>query len=442
MTYTKDTTSFHLNLYGIEYPDNQLKGNWYPRKYYLTWLTIQNSRIDAIQPDAFNDKAFQHLALLAFRNIGPSSINIMDGAFNSLKEIRVMRLSTVRIANLRASFFQPLERTLSTLDVHNWYANINLNDMFNVGQYSAMRDLFIRANEAPQTKFKLLHRDNFTAIRMVRSLFLVDCGIEVIDEHAFDAIGRRLIYISLQGNHIKLINIVMFRKIFETKRRGLVKVQSYGDGRSLLCTCRLLELDMMHCPFRKIGAQICIDCQTAGQFDAAACGLRQNVDVRQLCVTPDDMDARLRIIRVHMRITDNAIWVQTNFSSNFRIILWNSIAMAASACADRVSDATMKCWYIDNMTTRMDFNGSEWFLNAEYMSVTAIPITFNFGAIPLHSITMRRSKLIVIQIDEMELIMATVITSIVSASIGFVVFILMARLAILLKMHECTIEST
>lgn len=98
-----------------------------------------------------------------------------------------------------------------------WPNNVNLNEMFTNEVYYLLHELVIASVRMPKTKFQHLAGDNFTFTRRLHRLLLINCGIETIDVHTFDVIGRTLYYINLMDNRIKYINFDMFRYVYETK---------------------------------------------------------------------------------------------------------------------------------------------------------------------------------------------------------------------------------
>lgn len=430
MANTRYGKTIHLRLEAIDFPDGNIKSNWFESLFRLMALRIIGSHIDAIERNAFNSESFQYLCILYIENIVDCvRFHIMEGAFNGLKSLRFLTFNNVCIVNYYASMFRPLCVTLTEINLDGWHANLNINELFHIDQYKWLRSLQVKNVREP--KFRLLHRDNFTSIRNLNSLILMECGIEVIDEHAFDVIARKLDYISLYGNPIKIIGIEMFRLIFESK--NWFKIPEYGLGVEdvRLCTCHLVEMHVMQHPFLEVGDDETIVCQSGMDFDSIACGIHRNVDPSKLCLIAPTV-AAMRLINVRMTYRKGIISMQTNFTSKFRMVFVN-LDQPNSKCIERTSKANYRCVKMDVCIENIDLHAMAELRNAEIMSIAAIPFLLNFGTHAMHLMTVRQSKMMALWINEIDLVTMAIISSTLSASIGFIAVILVARLVNYIK---------
>lgn len=375
------------DLDDIEFPDGQMTGNWYNGHHALEWLIIKSKQLHAIHSGAFNCSAIRKLRILDLQ-IRNGLVQIHAGAFSSFVFLWDIRLKAKSVKNLAAGIFEPLAVSLNSIICKKWPSNVDLNEMFANQKFYVLKTFYIENVDWPQAKFRQLHATNFTAFRRVKELYLINCGIETIDRHAFDVIGRTLRTINLDKNWIKLITFDMFRIFFEASAwEGFTMEQNREPWQ---CSCELIEIEAMRCPFGIDFDQACFECDPIRTFDAQSCGVHRDVDFDRWCIAGDGQSELLRVIEVRMALRANSIVIQTNFTSKFRVIFVSGDALAASKCADRANNATFKCVSVDKFVERLELGCIAEIRHAELVLITAIPILADFGARPMHSIVVRR----------------------------------------------------
>lgn len=371
----------------IKFINNTMTKNWYNGRFDLYGLSIRTEQLDTIHASAFDQPAFHSLWYLFIR-IERGAVYICDKAFQGIEKLQTIHFDARLVDNLPRGLFNPFAGTICRISFLAWPNNMNLNEMFAGGPNRLLKLLDIRHVRMPQTLFQLLAADNFTSFRRLTELVLYNCGIEVIEEHAFYAIGRTLTYIHLGANRLKHFNIAMFRSIFETKRLATFEV--YNFKFYLYCTCALVELDVMLCPLRKKRGKMCLECMASDEkFRASNCGVLHELKIAGFCVS---LTAKriVRTIYVRMAYADQTISVDTNFSSIFRMIAVDLHAMEQHRCTARVSKRNFKCVKADRPMDRLDLIELSDAGRAELMLIAAIPILHAFGARPVHVVTVRQ----------------------------------------------------
>lgn len=372
----------------MRFNDDVMDKNWYNGKQKIMWLKITAKRLQSIRRNAFNNSAFEELELLGL-DVKSGKLKIHDGALNGLDSLHSIVCESQSIQSLPAGLFNPIIPTAACIIFDPWPENINLDEMFAKNLYRAMRVLVIENVRMPQTKFHYLAASNFTSMRHLTHLQLVNCGVEVIAPHAFDDIGHTLNRIILLQNWIKTISVDTFRIVFETKARALVL---FGQERDhLLCTCELVEVDVMHEPLTSSGVEVLLRfaCKASRQFTIAACNVLQMIDIAKLCIKCDSSQ-QVRTIDVEMTYYEGDVFIHTQFSGKLRVILTKIDATFSQVCSERVANANHRCLNLDRSIGQLNLNEIKASGEEELISITAIPILVEFGARPMHMMTVRR----------------------------------------------------
>lgn len=387
--YLNDVEEFQNEIYlyldDIEFVDNELTSKWYDGRYPVIWLTIRTDRLHAINAQAFDTPALSDISNLEFR-IRSGSVKIHNNAFNGFEYLTVIIFEAPRIEILPMGLFDSVARSIMFIKFYVWPNDVILDEMFNNDPCRNLETLHIQNVDAPQMQFRLLTATNFSTFRRLQELHLINCGIEVIDRHAFDAIGHTLSYINLENNRITFIDFDMFRSFFETK---LWEEFSIDNNRvPILCTCQLLELEVVLCPFGTGLRSMCIDCRAQNGVHEAACGIRRDVDMTKFMNKPTDVT--MRLVTIRMAYKNNAVVIRTKFTSRFRIIFINVDAIRGAKCTQRASKPNSKCLIIRRFVKHLDLREIDVMHDAKLVSITAIPVLYFHGAKPLHSITVHK----------------------------------------------------
>lgn len=376
-----------LRFTSIRFVDDELGRLWYVGKCCVPWLQIRTDRLRTIHAGAFNRISF-HCTRKMELYLNQGVLTIREGVFDSLEKLQTLRIVgrlTVPIP-IAAMALRIKRITFVGLPNHS------LADLFAAATYRRVVRVHISNVQWPQTQFRQLVAADFAAFRQLTTVILNYCGITVIEEQAFDYVGRTLTTVDLRGNRIKALTVDMFRRMYESHRSESVVFQVENEFSDFVCTCQFVELVIMQCPFQTKKPGNCLECTLIANFHTKACDVYRNVPLPTMCINWNE-DTRLRIVQVRLTHENGAILLDTRFSSKMRVIFVNFDAMAGRKCAARATKMNFKCLRIDRSTDYLELNEIEEVRGARLISITVIPILFEFGARATHTITVR-SKMV------------------------------------------------
>lgn len=419
-----------------KFVNNELSNNWYNGRHSLNWLEIRTERLTAIRAYAFAELALFRLTVLNLY-VAKGMMHIDGAAFRGFCDLVSISLEAKAIHDLPVGVFDPLATTLCLFSFSVWPKNINLNAMFADGVYRMVKSLDIANVELPQLQFRVLAAANFSSFRRLQELHLINCGIEVIEVNTFDQLGVMLNNVALNGNWIKTISFGMFRQIFESN--WPVQFEIRLNREQWICTCDLIEVAVMVCPFVTLSNPICIKCTLAETFlrdgGAAGCAIHFGVKTTKFCI--NYYDVHMHMIKIQLvYMAPHSIRYETQFNGAFRLILVNFDAMKIAKCTEKVTKSIYKCLKIYQQVGQLDLDAIETIGQAEFVLVTVIPILYRFGARPIHSMTVRQPTQLDTWIDELDLLLVAWLTCMISSLVGFVCVICLARLAAYYQRNE------
>lgn len=378
-----------VHLEQVYFPDDELTSNWYTGLFLINVLLIDTNRLNTIHANAFNIKVFQQLKILILK-IRDGWVTTNAAAFNGLPMMQAIKFIAKRVKSFAANQFDPVVATLQGVEYECWPNEINVNEMFARGDFRVMKVLSIKNLQLPQTKFRCLAAENFTAFRHLEILHFVNCGIEVIQKNALQAIGHSLKEIDLDHNRIKFIHIDMFRTVFES--RFWTKFSCFSHKEMLECTCDLVEMDVMRCPFRTRLTEFCSKCMPPDHdFVASSCaGIYRDMAFTKFGRNVTNLSI-MRIIRIRMAYDDTgSISIKTNFTGKIRLIFADAQTKRPANCRERASPTKFKCLNVKKFVGDLKLDKIDGMRDLEFVSVTAIPILLWFGTRPMHAMTVRQ----------------------------------------------------
>lgn len=363
-----------------------MSSDWYNGKHGLYMLGIYVSRLRQIHDNAFDEPAFENLFhFAAYVEHGPVKFN--DGAFRGLKNLETIQFDAEILESLPIGLFKPISLPLRIIRFHVWPCEQNIGDMFADDAFAMLKVLDIRDVRYPQKKFRTLTASNFSSFQQLFHLVLNNCGVEFIDKRTFHSIGRTLKLLHLGENWIKMVTLEMFRTIFESNR--MIKFVVYSRKAPLTCTCAMLEFDIMAYPFATQPKVFCFMCTPPSDgFHLTSCNVHRDVDVERFCVKWR-AKAFMRIINLRVSQGNGTLAIQSNFTSRVRVVLTKLFVMRLGKCAERTSSDNWYCLTINNSTDNLRLEGLDPKQGAEFELITVIPILSQFGARPMHFITVR-----------------------------------------------------
>lgn len=380
-----------LHVDSICFAEDRIPSYWYEAKYMIHSLSMIIDRLETIHANAFDSKSFANLGELHIQ-VDHGTVKIHAGAFDGKCELMYkIKFIATRVI-LPNGIFNSRSNSMSVIAFDTWPDNNNnLNELFAGSEaFRVLVILEISNVELPQKSFRLLHASNFSSFRRLKKLHLENCGIEAIDVHAFNAVGRTLVWLNLERNWIQTIDIEVFRIFFETKLWIVFRIGYMRE--QLLCTCRLFELDLMQHPFGDT-IEMSIDCLAPEGFDPSLCGIGRIINPAAFCPEWTISDA-IRIVNVRITFVEDSIRIETNFTSKLRVLLMQMNDAYSTKCRDKHFEAKFICLNINKFIDELELNEIDEIRHAEFVSVTTIPILFGHGAKPVHAITVRREAVI------------------------------------------------
>lgn len=373
----------------IHFADGQIRCHWYRGACTFTDLVIHTDYLTAIHANAFNEPAFENLRALEI-SAKRSSVIIHGDALNGTFGPFFSFAFNARRVRLPNALFNLNSMKFRFIIFDVWSNGNNLNEMFTGETFGGLVRLEISNVDLPQDTFRYLHASNFTPFRHLQRLDLINCGIEVIDSHAFDVVGRTLKWLHLDRNWIKVFNVETFRILFETK--NWVDLTIDHNREQPICSCRLFEFDLIVYPFDG-NDTVFTECKSLNDFMPESCGIERIIDSSKYCIVPTKNET-FRTPNIRITYRDDSIRIKTNFSEKIRMLFTQLSNLNRQKCNRIAPNTKIICLNINKSIEYIKLNEIYEIDDAEILSVTAIPILFHFGARPIHSIMVRREAII------------------------------------------------
>lgn len=402
-----------IDLQNVRFINDEMTAEWYNGNVRLHWLCMRAERLRAIHANAFNQRALRELQMLVI-DIEEGTLTIHDAAFYGMFVLERLGLEVNLTESLPVGLFDSftMARIISFI---GWPRSSSLNEIFGNIILSDLLQLYITDIVGTPSKFRVLDASNFTFFPRLTELVFINCGIEVINDHTFDDIGRTLTNINLNENRIEVVALNMFLVFLESHAE--VQLSIFGDISTRECECSLIELVVMANPIDSSEDDSCIECVPTDDFDAVSCGLHHVMSDAKFCIGGEHQRL-VQFIRIRMAYWDNFFTIQTNFTQRFRLILVNVDGLNIKKCSRKLSKTNFKCFKVDRFTNQFELCKIDEICNAEMIFVTATLFIRNFGVSPMHSITVRpRCPIDNDQLDS--LILTAMLVNIVGLLIGF-----------------------
>lgn len=353
---------------------------WYDGQEPLEYLAMKSCHIAAIHANAFNGHAFIRLSELSIDH-NNAILHLNEGAFMGLRRLLAYDIAGTRVHNVHTGLFDSMMTTISSINYKNcWPSDINLNEMFAVGYYRQLHRLSIRTLVTKmQNKFHRLAADNFTSLIVLANLVLFDCGIEVIDEHAFNRIGKTLKTLVLSRNRIVSVHLEMFRIAYEHQSTFNLFLEANDPP---LCNCDVMEMQLTRSPFFLLPTDL-VHCDT--WEIRKQCGHYFELSSDKTCVT-NFLSQEFWLISVQLRQRGDSISMRTNFHNKYRLLLVNLDAMQGKRkCAHKALSTNFQCWNVDKSIEQVPLHG----FDAVFVMIVAQPVVHPRGMRPYNFIVLR-----------------------------------------------------
>lgn len=151
------------------------------------------------------------------------------------------------------------------------------------------------------------------------------------------------------------------------------------------CSCQAMELDFIQYRLYDLEDKRIRCNKTAGRI----CDQYQMLNPSKLCV--DWMrNGHLKFFNVWMKHTAGFISTRTNFNSEYRVLFVDLHAKQNTCGGRNLTLAHHKCYKLNQFIGHFDLNDIVEIRHAAIISITAIPVLLEFGAWPLHVISVQR----------------------------------------------------
>lgn len=161
-----------------------------------------------------------------------------EGVFDD-KNLSLASISFIntKVCKLAKNFLLSTKEFLRIFRFEKFPIDLNLDMIFANSDFAQLTDVEIHSEEG---HLRTIAASNFTAFSAIQKLNVSYCGIEMIEEKAFDFISRTICKLDLTGNRLKTVSAYIFNKIIGRKSSQAVEVNISEN--LLECNCDLLEL--------------------------------------------------------------------------------------------------------------------------------------------------------------------------------------------------------
>lgn len=223
----------------IEFPNATLNGGWIRGHPRLGTFYFRSCELEIINSFATAHGATANLSI-TLQLMHPTAI--MPAAFDGLHVI-YLRFDNVDTNIFIAEFLIPIRNSIRSMYFgrYSCFDTLNMNTVLDPGEwFPALLYFQINVGCCGCKPPKGITASNFTAIPIVRYLFLVNFSITHIEPGAFDSIYTTLKELVLAGNQIQKLSPSVFRPFIENYEKNSVRIDVRFNP--FKCNCDLLEI--------------------------------------------------------------------------------------------------------------------------------------------------------------------------------------------------------
>lgn len=190
-----------------------------------------------------------------------------------------MTFDDVNIRQINDDFLQPVQRTVNFIQITNAQMALDLDSIFGVHKFFNLERLHIDN----QPEMWTLANSNFTGLRLIKTLMIINSGVEVIMPDAFDFIGVTLRSLRLSGNQLITLPLGLFNVMLENNKYPN-NFDSVFMNNPWECDCKMLESLYVHSVFnssKPVCHTVLGTCHSSA-VDVAACTDMQSFTQQKL----------------------------------------------------------------------------------------------------------------------------------------------------------------
>lgn len=223
-----------LHIYFINFPSQTMKRGWYNGVNSLYGMTITSCDLYTIEEGAFDSIALRDMAFLKFDDVYGIQIAYQPGCLKGLRSLHKFAAKSVVFTSTDGDFLAPIKWNIRYIQLINATDEHFIANAFGELSFPRLEKIIIKAT----SNLVVVSRRTFGLdIPVLSTLVLESCGIEVIEEGAFEIIQAKMTTLSLWGNRLKTLPPELFRHFRPDAELHLGK-------NPWKCQCLVLELDV------------------------------------------------------------------------------------------------------------------------------------------------------------------------------------------------------
>lgn len=294
-----------------------------------------------VKIDAFEAESFKNLVSIKFTN-ELSPLHFENDCFRGLNRLRNLFIQLSSVITIDTRFLQAVSKSITVIFLENFICNIGFRDIFGNVKYPKQIMVFIENFNS--NKFVVLAPGNFTRLMVMKSLYIINCGIEIILQGTFDEISDSLQEVGLTENRIKQISVSLFKSLFESTSfiewyaRGFIVEDNF-----LNCNCELTLIENFNRIHISNRIFPCIAENQTKNIDKNCPGL-QRFKISMFCgeFTRNFKYFIYNNFNIKLNERENSVVIQTKVNDSFRVLL-DSLGQRQICPNNREINDTIKC---------------------------------------------------------------------------------------------------
>lgn len=221
------------------FPTDTINETLYSGKRPIQELTFINCSFRHIAESVFNSNTFSQLKSFKLTNMTLETV--ARDLFYHTSVIESITFDAVQFDDLLGVVLCHTSSHLVVLHVNLLPNHLGLNNMVDCSRHWWNLEQLIIRSHSPN--FRLLASENFTTLRWIEHIDFSHCGIEVIENGAFDASMRTLKTLNLSNNKLKSVDSTIIYKMLDRSERSQWNSVIKFENNPLQWNCDLFEME-------------------------------------------------------------------------------------------------------------------------------------------------------------------------------------------------------
>lgn len=211
-----------------------MKRGWYNGVNSLYGMTITSCDLYTIEEGSFDTLALRDMTFLKFDDVYGIQIAYQPGCLKGLRSLIKFFAKSVVFKSTDGDFWAPIKWNVRFIQLINATDEHFIANAFEKLSFPRLEKIIIKST----SNLQIVRRSTFGLdIPLLSTLVLESCGIEVIEEDAFEIIQAKITTLSLWGNRLKTLPPQVFRHFRPDAELHL-------GNNPWKCQCLVLELDV------------------------------------------------------------------------------------------------------------------------------------------------------------------------------------------------------